>query len=90
MNRIFSTIFMFLLFSTGVEAKNVISHKFLTKSIAKNLKNEIVYSDARKRYSDTDNSWRYESNRVFEQSSGDIQNNPLDIQIPLIWYHERF
>ena len=89
MVKLYSILFVILLFSMEIEAKTVISHKFLTKSIAKDLKNEIVSTD---NYKDEngDNRWRYSSRRQMNQVTSEIQNNVLEIQIPLIWYHERF
>ena len=85
-------IFLILFFITGVlaEDNNTISNKFLTKSIVKDLKNDIVIQKESKNNNE-DSRWRYTFSDMNNIDNGDINNNGiLNIQIPLIWYHERF
>ena len=66
-----------------------ISNKFITKKVAKSLKNEIV-SVQKEESIENDSRWRYEMQDRNSNENPNWINNPLNIQIPLIWYHERF
>lgn len=66
----------------------VISNKYITKSIVSSLVNDI---NTRTKYniSSSDNMWRY---KILEEMRQDkvTTTNKIDFQIPLIWYNERF
>jgi hypothetical protein len=81
------TIIILMISISAFSEERVISNRFITKNIVKSFSGEIDTREESKIVYE-DSSWRYRFNKNTDEPI--VQGTELDLQIPLVWYFERF